>query len=234
MIEVRERKGSVFFLAIDRELRVSTLHPEDAEKLFKLVERNRSRLRPWIPASALPESVSAARRLIIESFFNSLSHSVDLLAEYPEYYQELDEYLPPVHPPLEMGIWAKGILVGQLMLVRLQDNFSAAEFGYWIDGEKEGQGIVTRCVGGLMDYAIDNMGIERFMIGCAADNRRSSAIPERLGYRLLARVPDAELVGDLVYDRLIYEICSTTWNEQGRDRHRGSVVAHGQPGGMIQ
>jgi ribosomal-protein-serine acetyltransferase len=224
----------MFYLAIDRGIRVCTLHPDDADTLFQLVERNRSRLCPWIHPSALPETTEAARKLTIESFLNSLSNPVDALVEYPEYHQELEQYLPPQNPPMDLGIWVNDILVGQVMLARLQDDFTAAEFGYWIDEESEGRGIVTHCVAGLMDYAIDNMGIDRFIIGCAADNQRSSAIPKRLGYRLLARVPDGELVGDFIYDRLIYEIGSTTWRDYGKVRYQGSVAANSQPGGMIQ
>jgi ribosomal-protein-serine acetyltransferase len=204
----------MFYLAIDMDIQIHTLHPEDAVDLFQLVERNRSRLRPWIPPSALPETIKDTRKLTIESFFNSLADPMDAISEYYDSFQELDHYIPLSNPSMEMGIWVKDALAGQIMLARLPDNYTEAEIGYWIDGEKEGQGIVTRCVSGLMEYAIDNLGISRFIIGCAVDNLRSRAIPERLGYRLLARVPGGEVVGDLVYDRAIYEMQSALWREK--------------------
>lgn len=206
----------MFYLAIDHEIQLRTLHPEDAETLFHLIDRNRSRLRPWIPPNALPETISSARKLTIESFLNSMSDPLEEQETYPGYLQELNQYFPPLNPPMEMGIWVNELLAGQVMLGRSQENFTEAEIGYWIDAENEGRGIVTRCVSGLMDYAIDNMGIERFLIGCASENRRSSAIPERLGYRFLARLPDGEIVGDFIYDRLIYEMHSNVWREQRR------------------
>ena len=210
-------KGVMFYLVIDKHIQVRTLHPDDAGILFQVVERNRSRLGSWIHPDALPETISAARKLAIECFLNSLSISQEVMKNYQAYFQELDQYFPPLNPPMELGIWVSDILAGQIMLGRLQDNFTHAEFGYWIDGEKEGQGIVTKCVSGLMDYAIDNMGIERFIIGCAAGNRRSSAVPERLGYRLQARVPGGEVVGDSIYDRVIYEMHSVDWRERQKD-----------------
>ena len=218
----------MFYLAIDHDIEVRTLHPEDAEAFFQLIERNRSRLRPWIHPNALPETISSARKLTIESFLNSLPDPLDEQENYPDYFQELDPYMPPLNPPMEMGIWVNGLLVGQIMLGRLQENFTGAEFGYWIDGESEGRGIVTQCVRGLMDYAIGNMGIERFIIGCASENRRSSAIPRRLGYRLLAMVPDGEIVGDFMYDRLIYEMQSNVWRERGKAGMQRSTVADTQ------
>ncbi len=218
----------MFYLAIDQVIQVRTLHPEDAEVLFQLIERNRQRLRPWIPPNALPETISSARKLTIESFLNSLPGPLAEQETCLAYLQELDQYLPPLNPPMEMGIWVNERLVGQIVLGRLQENFTEAEIGYWIDGEFEGRGIVTQCVSGLMDYAIENMGIERFLIGCAAENRRSSAIPKRLGYRLLAMVPDGEIVGDFIYDRLIYEMQSNAWRERGKARMQRSTVADTQ------
>lgn len=218
----------MFYLAIDQDIQVRTLHPEDTDALFQLIERNRSRLRPWIHPNALPETISSARKLTVESFLNSLPDSLDEQETCQDYFQELDEYIPPLNPPMEMGIWANERLVGQIMLGRLQENFTEAEIGYWIDGEFEGRGIVTQCVSGLMDYAIDNMGIERFIIGCAAENRCSSAIPKRLGYRLLARVPDGEIVGDFIYDRLIHEMQSNAWRERGKAGMQSSTVADTQ------
>jgi len=203
----------MFYLAIDGNIQVQTLHPGDAEFLFQLVERNRARLRPWIPPSALPETITDARKLTIEAFFNSLANPVDAMLKYYDYFDELDHDIPVSNAPMEMGIWSNDSLVGEIMLSRLQDSNNAAEFGYWLDGEREGQGIITRCVSGLMDYAIDNLGIERFVIGCSIENHRSRAIPERLGYRLQATVVGGEIVGNYIYDRVIYGIRSVEWRE---------------------
>jgi ribosomal-protein-serine acetyltransferase len=214
----------MFYLAINGNIHVHTLHPDNADLLFQLVERNRSRLRPWIHPSALPETITAARKLTIEAFFNSLANSMDAILKYYDYFQELDHYIPLSFPTMEMGIWLNDSLVGEIMLGRLQDSYSAAEFGYWLDSESEGQGIITRCVSGLMDFAIDNIGTSRFIIGCAVDNHRSRAIPERLGYRLQAIVPGGEIVGDYIYDRAIYEMRSAEWRERDKYRMIGSFT----------
>jgi ribosomal-protein-serine acetyltransferase len=112
---------------------------------------------------------------------------------------------------MEMGIWDCGELSGVIGLSTLEETATGAEFGYWIAHEKEGKGIVTRCVSALMDYAIDQMNIERFVICCAKDNRRSRAVPERLGYRFQATIPNGEVVGEHIYDRVVYGIRSTEW-----------------------
>ena len=48
------------------------------------------------------------------------------------------------------------------------------------------------------------------------------------GGGLLALVPDGEIVGDFIYDRLIYEMRSNVWREQGRARMQSLPVADTQ------
>jgi ribosomal-protein-serine acetyltransferase len=200
----------MFNLTIDQEIHLRTLHPDDSEELFELLEQNRPRLRPWIGPSVLPETAKAARIYTIECYFRSLD---PLTAIDTPYIDEVRPYFPPLNPPMEMGIWFRGDLAGVISLSILPGSDTAAEFGYWIAGEKEGKGVIMRCVSALMDYAIDNMNIERFVIGCALTNQRSRAVPERLGYRLQATIPNGEVVGEHVYDRVVYGIRSNEWRD---------------------
>lgn len=205
----------MFNLTIDENLHLRNIHPNDAEALFDLIERNRGRLRPWIDPSSLPETAKATRLFTIRCLFNYYG---DLAgpSELDEYFPELESYFPPLIRPIDLGVWFHGELAGSIIMSHLADSATALEFGYWIAEEFEGKGIVTRCVSALMDYAIDNMDIQRFVIGCAANNQRSRAIPERLGYCLHATKPNGEVVGEFVYDRAIYGIRSTAWREKSK------------------
>src|SRR6266498_4418013 len=136
----------MFNLIIDKEISLRTLHPDDADDLFKVLEQNRAHLRPWIDPSALPQTAKAARRYTIECFFNSLHDPMEAMIHYDDYFQELEHYFPGPNPPMEMGIWGKGQLVGAITLSRLTDSYTAAEFGYWLAAAKERKGIVTRCI----------------------------------------------------------------------------------------
>src|SRR5512140_666022 len=134
----------MFELAIDKQISVRTFYPDDADELFKLLERNRSHLRPWIHPSSLPETPKATRIFTIECYFGSLDGPMAALDS--PYFEEVGRYFPPSDPPMEMGIWVNGNLAGEISMARLSDGDAAAEFGYWITSEKEGQGIITRCV----------------------------------------------------------------------------------------
>jgi ribosomal-protein-serine acetyltransferase len=198
----------MFELTIDDEICLRTLHPDDAETLFALLEKNRSRLKPWVHPSSLPETPRAARIYTIECYFASLD---PLEAIDTPYIDEVRPYYPPVNPTMELGIWVCGELAGEISLSTLGSGDTGAEFGYWIGQEQEGKGIVTRCVRALMEYAVDHLKVDRFVIRCAKDNQRSRAVPERLGYDLVETIPDGEIIGEYVYDRLVYEISSEAW-----------------------
>ncbi len=203
----------MFDLKVDEELHLRNIHPDDAEALFDLIERNRVRLRPWIDPYSLPETAKAARLFAIHCLFNFYGDPAES-SELDQYYLELESYCPPQIRPIDLGVWVHDELAGSIMMSRLEDSSAALEFGYWLSEEHEGKGIITRCVGALMDHAIDNMGIQRFVIGCAANNQRSRAVPERLGYRLHVTKPNGEVVGEFIYDRAVYGIRSTVWLQQ--------------------
>lgn len=208
----------MFELTVDQTICLHTFHPDEAEEIFNLIERNRARLRPWIDSSALPETSQAARRFAIECFFNALDDPMEMRTTYADYFQELYGYCYGMNPQNEMGLWVGGSLTGMASMSRVEDSFTAVEFGYWITEEHEGKGIVTRCVTALMDYAVANMNVHRFVIGCAASDHRSRAVPERLGYRIYVTKPNGEVVGNFTYDRVEYGIRAATWQEMRRNK----------------
>ena len=205
----------MFNLKVDEEIHLRNIHPDDAEAFFDLVEENRARLRPWIDPYALPETPKAARLFTIHCLFNYYGDPIGP-SELDQYIHELEHYFPPAQRRLDLGLWFHGELAGTIFMSGVSGSPNALEFGYWITEEHEGKGIITRCISALMDYAIDEMGIQRFVIGCAANNQRSRAVPERLGYRLHVTQPKGEVVGEFIYDRTIYGIRAAAWLERSK------------------
>jgi ribosomal-protein-serine acetyltransferase len=204
----------MFKLTVDREIELRGFHPDDAEVYFDLVERNRARLRPWIHPKTLPKTARDARLFTLECYFDTLNNSKESLVIYDHYREEIGDYFLCPRGCLELGIWFQDNLAGQITFSHLTDSSTAVEFGYWLSAEQEGKGIITRSVSALMDFAIDEMKILRFVIGCAVSNLPSRAVPLRLGYRLHETQPNGEVVGDFIYDRTIFGIRSSTWLER--------------------
>jgi ribosomal-protein-serine acetyltransferase len=73
--------------------------------------------------------------------------------------------------------------------------------GYWLAEDAQGRGTMTAAVRALV----------RIEIHCAPANRRSRAIPERLGFREEATLREAELVGGRWLDSVVYGLLSGEW-----------------------
>lgn len=77
--------------------------------------------------------------------------------------------------------------------------------GYFVDAKHEGEGLVTRAAGRMVEYALEERDVRRLEIGAAAGNARSRAVPERLGFSL-DRIDEGGLrfPDERVMDRAVY------------------------------
>lgn len=86
----------------------------------------------------------------------------------------------------------------------LESDRSRASIGYFVDRKHEGEGVVTRAVRRVVEYAMAERGVEWIEIGAAAANARSRAVPERLGFELAGVEPGALQFPDRTADRALY------------------------------
>ncbi len=77
-----------------------------------------------------------------------------------------------------------GDLVGGIGLHRVDWAIPKLEIGYWIGTRFEGRGYVTEAVRALTDFAFKKLGAVRMELLCDLDNRKSSKVAKRAGYRL--------------------------------------------------
>ena len=80
----------------------------------------------------------------------------------------------------------------------------ATSVGYWLSEEHQGRGLMTRAVKALVDHAFGELELHRVEIQAAADNLRSRAIPERLGFQEEGTLREAERVGGRYHDLVVY------------------------------
>jgi len=98
------------------------------------------------------------------------------------------------------GIFRDGLPIGGTG-VHFRVGPRAAEIGYWLAKEEEGKGLVTEVARALTRVGLDVHGYERMEIRMDPTNRRSAAVPARLGYTheatLSRRVERASGLGDV-------------------------------------
>ena len=175
---------------IDDEILLRSIEPSDAEDLFAITHASRGYLREWLPWVDSTNSVEDTRGFI-------------------ETAQSQQSKKDGFH----CAIWYQGMLVGMIGLAHLDMSNRKTEIGYWLDQDSQGNGIVTRACAGLIDYLFDELDLHRVTIRVAVENRRSRAIPERLGFVEEGIIRDAEWLYDHYEDSVIYGLLRSDRSE---------------------
>ena len=73
-------------------------------------------------------------------------------------------------------------IIGGSGLHRIDWSVPKFEIGYWLHSGYTGQGYMTEAVTAVTDFAFETLGAKRVEIRCNADNVRSAAVAQRVGY----------------------------------------------------
>lgn len=151
-----------FTLTVDTELNneieLRILFPRDAVTLYGIIDRNRDHLSPWLE---WPKTQT------LQTTHDHITRGLEKLAH---------------NDGMHMGIWFRGELVGSVSFHYWNFLDLRTEIGYWMDSAAQGNGIMTRAVAALLNFAFGDLGLHRMVIRCVLENVRSRAIPERLGF----------------------------------------------------
>jgi len=165
-----------------------TARAEDAEELFSVVDRNRERLRQWLPWVVPEYSVEDTRRFLVRS-----------TAEFEE------------RAGLTLVIRHKGVLCGAIGLHHIDKLHKNTSIGYWIDEAHQGKGIVTSACRAVVTEGFENFGLHRIEIRCAVHNHRSSAVPRRLEFLEEGILREAEWLHDRWVDLRVFSMLAQDW-----------------------
>ncbi len=146
-------------LRVDDEIDLRLVAEVGAPRIFALMDRSREYLRQWLPWVDETRSV----------------------ADTEGFIQRAGEQMRRGEG-FHAGIEYRGELAGVIGHVYLDPLNQHAEIGYWLGETFQGRGIMTRACRRMVDYAFGSLGLHRVEIRVAAGNRKSRAIPERLGF----------------------------------------------------
>lgn len=110
---------------------------------------------------------------------------------------------------LGFGMFRNNHVLDSIGFVNFDWVSKRTEIGYWIAKAEEGKGIVTKSCRLLINYAFDELEINRIEIRCAAGNRRSVAIPERLGFVKKGVLRPCELRNGQFHDFNVYGLLAS-------------------------
>jgi ribosomal-protein-serine acetyltransferase len=168
-------------------LQLRLLGERDAAELHALIEENRPYLARWLPWAA----------------GQTPAETEGFVARCHEQLLGNDGF--------QAAVIVDGSIAGMAGFPRVDWANRLAGIGYWLAEDRQGRGVMTACVRRLADHAFGAWDLSRVEIRAATGNRRSRALPERLGFDQEGILREAELVGDRRLDLAVYAMPAAGW-----------------------
>jgi RimJ/RimL family protein N-acetyltransferase len=144
---------------------------DDVDGLVAAVNGSLDDLRPWMAWAQVPATPAS-----IGEFLRLADGNWEAGAEFQFAIRDgsAGRHDPDRDPGALLGFCGLHDRVGP----------NGLEIGYWVRSDRTGRGLATSAASALTASALALDGVSRVEIHCDAANRRSAAIPEKLGYRL--------------------------------------------------
>jgi ribosomal-protein-serine acetyltransferase len=160
-------------------VRLRPMRLQDTDELHRVIEANGEHIGRWLPFSEQSQEETAGHvRRTVRSFETG--------------------------DGLGMVVLEDGRLVGAVSFVEPSRAHRSTQIGYWLAQDAGGRGIMTGAVRAMVREAFGPWGFRRVEIRVAADNARSRAIPERLGFREEGVLREAHTVAGASHDEIVY------------------------------
>lgn len=200
-VEARPARGPVWRLETAR-LVVRAWRAEDALAWERAAEGSRDHIRPWLSWATSPPLGVEGRARRIQAAREQLARRRDAA----------------------LGVFGPGEdeVLGGVGLHRIP-GLASCTLSYWLAAPHLGRGYATEAAAALTRVAFEVDRVRRVEIHVDADNVRSAAVPDRLGFRLVATRRQRVNVGvpDLVERPIrVYRLTPRTY--------RGSAAAETQ------
>lgn len=175
---------------IDTGVSLREFVPEDAEAVYETVIRNYDHLRSFMHWITPDYSLDSAKSFIAESVKGRLDRK-----------------------NLSLGIFRDGRFIGSIGFVHFDWPAKRTEIGYWISRDEQGKGIISKACERLIDFAFGELEMNRIEIRCSAENKRSSAVPVRLGFTREGLLRQSEFRNGKLHDFEVYGLLESEWRK---------------------
>ncbi len=176
------------YIELNESTRLVPVDPSMANEIFSLIDSNREMLGEWLP-------------WVLQT--KQPSDTEDALKRFSEGLKSEDSF--------NLAIIHEEKPVGMIGVHELDWSNKKATVGYWLAREGQGRGLMTLACKALTALLIDDLNINRVEIRCSTDNKKSRAIPEKLGFVHEATImQDALLNGDF-HNSEVYRMLAAEW-----------------------
>ena len=164
-------------------VRLRTFSEDDAEDVLRVVLDNRDHLKVFMRWMSDDYSIATAHEFIARA-----------------------ESMRAKKENTGFGIFRGETIIGSIGFVYFDWTARKTEIGYWIAKDEEGKGIISAAAKRLIEYAFEELGMNRIEIRCSRENVRSEAVPLRLGFVKEGEFRQAELIHGKLHDFNIYAL----------------------------
>lgn len=146
-------------IAIDTDVYLRELQPEDASDLFSLIDKNRVFLGAWLLWVNETLTEQQSREFILSRRDSNAAGT-----------------------SLALGLFKNDILCGTVGFVSLDSATKSGVLGYWIAEEYQGQGLVYKACIQLLKFGFHSLLLDTVFIRAISENIRSVRLLQRLGF----------------------------------------------------
>ena len=178
----------MFRLPIREGVSLGLMEERHAEAIYAVIDRNRDRLRKWLPWVDKSTNSDYTRQFIhgaLEQFARNDGFSA--------------------------AIWVRDQVAGGIGFHNVNWLNRNVEMGYWVSSDFEGQGIVTDACRAMVNYAFEEWELNRVEIRCATGNGRSAAVARRLGFTLEGTLREGQLLNGKYHDLFVFGMLGREW-----------------------
>ena len=175
-------------IAVREHIIMRTLAPKDAAEIYQVIDRDRTYLRTWLPWVDETDSANVTK---------------DVITSWEEDFKNKRDIV--------LGIFENGRYIGNIGLHGLHNYNRSGMIGYWLAQNRQGCGVISDCVRALTNYGFYELGLNRIYIHCAAGNKKSRAVPERLGFLKEGVLQDGEYLYEVFHDLVVYGMVKRHW-----------------------
>ena len=158
---------------------------EHVQEFYELTDRSRSYLKEWLPWLDYIKGPEDTRTFI--------AGRLEAAVKYKG-------------RPLQFVILDQGEIAGTLGFNEIHQETQTGEIGYWLGEGFQGKGLMARSARALISYGFDGLHLEKMVIKAASGNKKSRALPEKLGFKEIGYRKDAEWLYDHYVDHVLYEL----------------------------
>jgi ribosomal-protein-serine acetyltransferase len=106
----------------------------------------------------------------------------------------------------EWHLFVGSTLCGAIRVKHIDLFDRKAKVGYFIGSHFQGKGIVTSSVRAVLAYCFESLNLNRMELRCAADNKQSMRVAERLGFTREGLLRQDEFLNGVFVDQHLYSL----------------------------